>query len=218
VILAACLLLVSFQSENAARIKIGPNVAVNKDEPLKMHTEVVLAVNPMDSRNIVAASNRSWGDAKTKACVVLVYTSQDGGTTWETIPFETDRGSFRGDPCIVFGADGTAYLGTIAVGGTGTIASSKDKGRTWQRGSNSSMGDHSRLALDPRTGHLFRDLREQRRKAARAQVGRLDRRGTLFRHADPGARPRVRHGVGADVELSARDGRRHALRPGAPRG
>src|SRR5215471_8852879 len=109
------MLLVSLQAEDPARIKIGPNVAVNKDEPLKMHTKVVLAVNPADSRNLIAASNRSWGDAKTKACNVLVHASQDAGATWETVPFEADRGSYRGDPDIVFGPDGTAYLGTIAV-------------------------------------------------------------------------------------------------------
>jgi len=155
VILATCLLSVLLQAEDATRIKIGPNVAVNKDEPLKMHTEVVFAVNPADPRNLVAASNRSWGDAKTKQCIVLVFVSQDGGATWETIPTEADRGSYRGDPAIVFGPDGTAYLGTIATGTPGTIASSKDKGRTWQKAGNSSMGDHSRLALDPRTGHLY---------------------------------------------------------------
>ena len=120
-ILATCLLLVSLQTEDATRIKIGANVAVNKDEPLKMHTEVVLAVNPADPRNLVAAANRSWGDAKTKQCIVLVFVSQDSGETWETIPHETDRGSYRGDPTIVFGTDGTAYLGTIATGAPGTM-------------------------------------------------------------------------------------------------
>jgi hypothetical protein len=155
VILPIYMLLVLLQPEDPARIRIGPNVAVNKDEPLKMHTKVVLAVNPVDSRNLIAASNRSWGDAKTKACIVLVHASQDAGGSWETLPLEAERGSYRGDPDIVFGPDGTAYLVTIAVGATGTIASSKDKGRTWQKAFNASTGDHSRLALDPRNGHLY---------------------------------------------------------------
>jgi hypothetical protein len=134
---------------------IGPNVPVSRDEPSRMHTEVVFAVNPTDPGNIIAASNRSWGDAKTKACIVLVYVSTDSGATWQTFPHETDKGTFRGDPCVLFAPDGTAFLGTIAVGRAGTIALSKDKGRTWRKIENANMGDHSRLAFDPRTGHLF---------------------------------------------------------------
>lgn len=139
-------------SAMAQAIIVGPNIAVSKD-PHTPHAETTIAVNPLDSRNLVGASiafSRSDGGTTCR-----VFVSHDGGNTWTDVRFEEDASYGGADPQVVFGPDGVVYFLWIAhttvLGGSSTMPlyRSADGGRTWQRMARLGVGDHPMLVVDP---------------------------------------------------------------------
>jgi hypothetical protein len=107
-------------------ITIFPSVQVSTDEPKARHVESVLAVNPRDPKNLVAASIVLGSNTR-----VAVYASHDGGQSWSRGK-EGVGGStvFDGlDPAVAFDREGNAYL--VALGAELALWRSSDGGLTW---------------------------------------------------------------------------------------
>jgi hypothetical protein len=107
-------------------ITVFPDVQVSTDEPEARHVESVLAVNPRDPRNLVAASIVL--DSNTR---IAVYASHDGGQSWSRGKEEAGgRKVFDGlDPAVAFDREGNAYL--VALGDQLALWRSSDGGLTW---------------------------------------------------------------------------------------
>lgn len=102
-----------------------------------------VAVNPVDSNNIIGAWQQDrWSDGGARGLVASY--SKDGGATWNTVaqpfsacapggPSRYDRAS---DPWVSIGPDGTAYSVSLSFQGVGydnaiLASTSQDGGATW---------------------------------------------------------------------------------------
>ena len=104
-------------------------VPISADEPDADHVESWLAVNPRDSRNLIAASmvfGRQPG--------VAVYSSHDGGQSWARATHGSGKNPvFAGlDPAGTFDSAGTAYF--MSAGDNLVVWKSSDGGQTWGEG------------------------------------------------------------------------------------
>jgi len=99
---------------------VGPLVA--EAVPFRQ-VETYLAVNPTDSTNMIATALANSEDGG------LAYVTHDGGDTWRRIDGPGDPVFPGGDPMVDFGADGRAYLSTLASGFS--VWRSSDGGRSW---------------------------------------------------------------------------------------
>lgn len=111
------------------RIAVQPGVAISADEPHARHVESVLAVNPKNARNLVAASMVLDDNGG-----IRVYTSRDGGGTWAAgSRADVASAVFPGiDPDVTFDSDGNAYLATLSK--VVQVWKSTDGGKTWSGG------------------------------------------------------------------------------------
>jgi len=105
------------------------SVEISADEPLARHIESVLAINPRDPNNLVAASIDFGEDGG-----VVAYASRDGGRSWSRAVDSAGRKArFDGlDPAVAFAADGAAYL--LSDGDSLMAFRSTDGGFTWSAG------------------------------------------------------------------------------------
>src|SRR5688572_54684 len=119
-------------TEAQSRITIGTSTHVSTDARKVPHAETFVAVNPRNSRNIIAAastvSREGWHN--------VVYSSSDGGKTWTRAHLRaiSPRPLMNGDPVVYFDDMGTAYYSEIAIfpGGTTFAYRSLDGGRGWE--------------------------------------------------------------------------------------
>lgn len=114
-------------SAAAKHIIVGPAVLISSDEPDSLHVESVVAVNPRDSQNVIAAVI-TFGRQRSG---VAVYFTRDGGKRWAratsgTVPFLSPGL----DPDVAFDAAGHAYLVSLADQGL-AVWSSGDGGARW---------------------------------------------------------------------------------------
>jgi hypothetical protein len=110
-----------------AGIQVLHSGEVSTDEPTARHVESVLAVNPRDSRNrIAAAMVLETGER------VGVYASRDSGGTWTRATWGPQRRThFDGlDPAVAFASDGSAYF--LSVGTDLLVWKSTDGGFHWE--------------------------------------------------------------------------------------
>jgi hypothetical protein len=107
-------------------VKAFPGVLISSDELSARHVESVLALNPRDPQNLIAAS-MVFGQQKG----VAVYASHDGGQSWRR-GTQAPGGSavFDGlDPAVAFDRAGAAYF--LSIGDELVVWQSTDGGRTW---------------------------------------------------------------------------------------
>jgi hypothetical protein len=122
--LAAALWLLFSSSLAGAQVKAGEDLPVQVDVALPL-VEPYLAIHPKEPGNLVAAAMVGHPDGTYGA---LVFSSQDGGRTWQ-----------KHDPGIQDGAnvrteflpDGTAVFSAGAEDSTVKVFRSRDGGRTW---------------------------------------------------------------------------------------
>ncbi|HEX8076993.1 MAG TPA: hypothetical protein VF511_04195 [Chthoniobacterales bacterium] len=127
-------------------------------------TEPTLVVNPTDARNLITAWTQDFSDA-----IVAAY-SLDAGRSWHqtvitqkfctsTQP-DVQQWTSAYDSMLAFARNGTAYLSSVLISGTGSAAAvniSYDKGRTWPRqvllddaqGIKLERDDHTTIVADP---------------------------------------------------------------------
>jgi hypothetical protein len=139
----------------APAARVVHSVAISADEPAARHVESVLAVNPRDPKNLIAASI-----VLTESDKIEVYASRDGGRTWSRArqaahpvgATQATRGAgttqaarpggatqdpggetrFDGlDPAVAFDHEGTAYFLSIGLGAEVAVWKSSDGGYTW---------------------------------------------------------------------------------------
>ena len=139
--LYALLITISFTAVASAQITVGPNVQVSKANGGRAHFEVLVAADPEDSHHLLGCSIIEVQQPSTQPWHTIVYSSMDGGASWQPT-LEVDRG-FPGisDPACTFGIDNHAYFTTLLTG-AGFPASpdssrmavyrSADAGRTWE--------------------------------------------------------------------------------------
>ncbi len=99
---------------------------ISSDDPDVGHVETVLAVNPRDARNLVAAAI-----ALEPTESVAVYASKDAGGTWKRgVDARGAKIMLEGlDPAVAFDGEGVAYA--LALGRELAVTKSTDGGSTW---------------------------------------------------------------------------------------
>ena len=103
-------------------IIVGENIQITSQNDKVPHVEPHLAINPIDADNFVVAAMAfpKAGNGPR----IRVYTSFDGGTSWNRQSLEEVRGD---DPWLAFDSTSTTYLVHLP----GEVRRSGDGGRTW---------------------------------------------------------------------------------------
>jgi hypothetical protein len=119
----------------APRIVVGPPSRISEAQATGVFVESYLAVNPRDSKNIIATAIVNGRDGPTSGSTVRrsdVFASFDGGKTWALATAEArDTLVFQGgDPVVFFDSAGTAYFAILGDGFR--LSRSTDGGRTWK--------------------------------------------------------------------------------------
>jgi hypothetical protein len=99
-----------------SRIVVAPPVSVSQANLSRPHWEVQIAVDPTNTKRLVACSIMGSEDINAPTTYlsprpmnIVAYSSVDGGETWRT-SYELDKSAFNIDPTCAFGPDGTVYL------------------------------------------------------------------------------------------------------------
>lgn len=153
----------------SARIVVGPNILVSRDDA-GPHVELMLAAHPRNRRNLLGGAitmTRPQGGFATRA-----YASIDGGQTWHASSFAEQMRWGGADPQVAFTPNGTALFVTLTSvqdeegrtrGGMHAYRS-EDGGISWGPGVDLHYSwDHPMLTVDHTTGRF----------AGRAYIGVL---------------------------------------------
>src|SRR5690348_1888092 len=102
---AAMLVIAAPARSSTPPLSVEANVRVTHDGPIA-HTESDSAVNPLNPKNIVGATEV----VDYEGVYIKTYASLDGGNTWkETTPPQARYGN-TGDPRVIFTNRGTALF------------------------------------------------------------------------------------------------------------
>jgi hypothetical protein len=157
----ALLFCVALHAEDV-KIAVGPNNLVSHDGDVP-HCEMMIAVNPLDARNLVASS--IVAARPTGSWEVRAYATRDGGATWLPSDFPEQVEFGGGDPEVAFTPSGTAIAVSLTFGSvkdaTGQprggmgIYRSEDGGFTWKLARNVCCShDHPLLIVDNSMGRF----------------------------------------------------------------
>lgn len=147
----------------AARIQVGPNTLVSRDDQQLHHEEVQVGTSPTDASQLVACSMVEGAKLSQRKLHTVSYISNDGGKVWKMGPQIPESG----DPVCGYGPDGAVYFGAIgdspsedpAIDWHFKLFRSTDRGKTWEQKSNIVTGDRPWLAFDstkgPNRGWLY---------------------------------------------------------------
>ncbi len=136
-------------------IVVGPPIHVSKSEGDREHGEVVIAANPKDPTQLIAAA-MVWNQEKSSMNIIS-YVSFDRGLTWKPGFEINEDSSSESDPAVAFGCDGTAYLsglsGKLSLGGPRLqvetyLYRSTDGGSTWLKATVLGERDREYLIVD----------------------------------------------------------------------
>jgi hypothetical protein len=170
------------------KIVVGPNYLVSQDGDFP-HCEMMIAANPLNSRNLVAMSIVASRPGGGWAC--RTYATKDGGATWRMNDFAEQVEYGGGDPQVVFTPNGTAVALSLADGsvkderdrprGGMAIYRSEDGGMSWTLSRDICCShDHPQIIVDDSVGKY----------AGRIYVGALygipNYRVAIFRSDDDG--------------------------------
>ncbi len=158
-------------SDEAGRIRIGPNRLVSSARKDTAHYEVVVACDPTDVRRLVIASMASASPSEHSLHEVATFVSTDGGIDWEVTKIlkgQRANESFF-DPHLTFGPDGSVYLVAFSTVvqlsnaaaprikaeeanlGAVEVLRSADSGRTWGPRTSIKSADRPFLLADHKT-------------------------------------------------------------------
>ena len=131
-----------------AQISVGQNVQVSSDRSGTPHYEHLAGADPENPNRMMACSMLS--DAEGGTTISVVYTSHDGGRTWnETL--SVAKGRMSGDPVCEFGLDGKAYFVVLTLeedANSMLVYRSDDGGLTWEEPVRLPFIDRENFAID----------------------------------------------------------------------
>jgi hypothetical protein len=140
-------------AQDTPRIEVGPNVQVSVERSTEAHYETWIAVDPTDSRRMLACSMIS--SDRLYRYSTAVYRSGDGGAHW-TQTLNTDDKGQTADPICTFAPDGTALYVVLTVPRGGLremfVYRSSDAGATWAPPSRMPLTDREFLTFDSTGG------------------------------------------------------------------
>lgn len=133
--LCTCTVAGGVSGQEGPAIRVVQSQQISVAHPRRPHVESFLAVDPRDSRHMIAASMVGLADGRVGAAV---YATFDAGRHWmeSRIAPRDSMLSLGGDPLVYIMRDGTALfgVGTQQAGRSVTAVSrSTDGGRTWER-------------------------------------------------------------------------------------
>jgi hypothetical protein len=149
-------------------ISIGENNQVSKEFSHVPHYGAVVAVNPINSQNIISSGLIFLAQYAHPS--VAAYVSFDGGKSWKLCPIPFDVAKIEAsNPIIIFGPDGTAYFSflnkTIFSEENGSYPAilfrSEDGGNTWFKTLNADkkyLFDWHHLLVDQTNSKHFHHL------------------------------------------------------------
>lgn len=141
-------------NQSGPRIVIGPNILAGRDGDF-YHTELTVAANPKNPRNLVGAAITPTAANNGAAC--RVYATLDGGYTWSVTIMPEQAANGGADPQVAFSPQGTAYFAALsrATDGSGRRGTglyfyrSEDGGVTWAKPTDLGVSyDHPQIAID----------------------------------------------------------------------
>jgi hypothetical protein len=114
-ILTLFVIACAFASSTAqSQVRVGPTVNVSSDAPTLAHTEYFAAVDRQRPDRMVICSMAI--DPAHNRLTSVVYRTESGGSTWRLVFADTvSQFGEAWDPTCGFGADGTAYLSSLAL-------------------------------------------------------------------------------------------------------
>ena len=166
--------------EDSAPLRVGENVQITSLSDQVPHVEPHLAISPMDSNHFVVAAMAFPTPGEGPR--IHVYTSFDGGTSWN----RQSLGDVRGDdPWLAFDSQGTAYLVHLP----GEVRRSGDGGRTWSPPTPLPRGiagpyDYPKITVDDTGGPFAGRVYVWANQADRLPSGAKVWPATLLRSAD----------------------------------
>ncbi|MDC3252704.1 glycoside hydrolase, partial [Crocinitomicaceae bacterium] len=146
------------------------SVALSQDELVNdgafPEAEFDVAINPLDSNNIVIACQSGFGNFN--SFVLSIYYTYDFGVTWQKSNYDgtVEPSSASGDPVLSFDAAGNVYLVNLRLVAGNNVAvylsKSSDGGANWSQGSAVALDncDKPWLAIDrhassPYVGNIY---------------------------------------------------------------
>ncbi|HYE04469.1 MAG TPA: hypothetical protein VEL07_03005 [Planctomycetota bacterium] len=168
----------------AVDLDVRASVPLTTAYPDYMLSEIYIAADPASDDRIIATANRSRGDSAAPESRPLVFVSDDGGAQWTTKTFllgEPGASNATGDPMVYWTPEGRALFSGFNPVQT-IFHTSDDKGSTWTRAAAPKVGDHIRLAVDPRPSsrRVYGIFSDNGGSTHRLRVGRSDDGGATW--------------------------------------
>jgi hypothetical protein len=140
-------------AQDASRIEVGANVQVSTDRSGEAHYETWIAIDPTDSRRMLACSMIS--SDRLSRYSTAVYRSADAGAHWSQA-LNTDGPDQTSDPMCTFAPDGTALYLVLAVPRRTAremlVYRSSDAGATWGQPNRMPLIDREYIVFDSTGG------------------------------------------------------------------
>lgn len=160
-VVGLCFTALFSRVSESQEIKISHVVQVSTDNPLRNHTEVILAADPSNAHRLLACSMMQPAQPSMEASRDIVYLSLDGGLRWsETLEF--GGALWSSDPSCAFAQNRLAFyagldfdpVGSTWIGKT-VLYTSANAGSTWSAASSLPQGDREFITVDNQRNKIY---------------------------------------------------------------
>jgi hypothetical protein len=179
------------------RIAVSSAVQVSRANATSPHNEVQIAIDPTDSKRMIACSHRLDSDQtflRPTPIDIMVYSSFDGGLSWQPT-HEINKDQHNADPACAFGPDGTGYW--MSFGGSlfdthpyrilMPMYRSDDGAKTWNEVGAPAVIDREYITVDDSDGKYRGHVYVHGTHGAHGIDGAMINGLTIYRSADKGA-------------------------------
>jgi hypothetical protein len=142
-------------------ILVAPPVKVSQANLRRPHFEIQIAADPTDVKRLITCSIVRGDEQAYRSSEpfnIVVYTSRDGGLSWEPT-YELKKQGYNTDPTCAFGPDGIAYFmsfgGDLGYHFTEPMYRSIDGAKTWNQAAVLDIPtDREYITVDDTTGRF----------------------------------------------------------------